>query len=960
MSNLAVEVQEYGQSLWLDYIHRAEIENGELQRRIHEEGILGVTSNPAIFQKAIGDSSTYDDAMSQMLELDVNTVYERLAISDIQKAADLFRPIYDKTNKRDGYVSLEVSPLLAHDTEATLTEAKRLFAEVDRPNLMVKIPGTSEGIPAIEDAIAAGININVTLLFSVKNYEEVAEAFIRGLERRLEAGEAIDSVASVASFFLSRIDSAVDRILENNMRVAQVHGNTTRIAANRKLLGQAAIANAKLAYRSFQLMFRGERWKKLADAGAMVQRPLWASTSTKNPAYSDTRYIDELIGSDTVNTTPPKTLAAFIDHGKVDETISRETHGFMPPDEVMDKLAELGIDIEQVTHRLQVDGVDAFIDAFETLLEQVRAKLTVLKTGVMDRQRLAYGIYAESVTKAMKKIDHNFVNGRLWSKDGSLWTTYNPDINKIQARLGWLDVLETIDIERLKTIQTSMKDSEFEHIVLMGMGGSSLAPEVLFKTFGRQEGFPDFIVLDSTDPARIRQIEARIDISKTLFLVASKSGGTIETLAFYRYFWQQTGENSEQFIAITDPDSQLAKIAEDKHFRDCFLNPPDIGGRYSALSYFGMLPAALMGLDLERLWDSARHMMTASHEAIPAQFHPGISLGVLIGVLAMQGRDKLSIYSTESLRAFGDWAEQLVAESLGKSGRGAVPIVNGKIRQPSSYVSDRLFVYLRVDDDADIDEISPKVRALRKAGHPRATLRVRDKYGIAGEFFRWEFATAIAGHIMKLNPFDEPNVSEVKEATNQKLAYFKEHGTLPEAEAVISGGRTQLYIDETTIAPLREMCYSHGYAPDSRKEVLAAQMAGTHAGDYFALLCYFTPGEEEAAMLAEIRKRLREATKRAVTLGFGPRYLHSTGQLHKGGANNGIFFQLTHTPTVEDIAIPEQDYSFQTLFEAQAAGDLETLQKHNRRVIRLHIEDELMSGLKKILNAIKFVEERRF
>jgi transaldolase/glucose-6-phosphate isomerase len=960
MNNPAIEVQQYGQSLWLDYIHRTEIKNGEMQRRIDEEGILGVTSNPAIFQKAIGDSSTYDEAMRQMLELDAEAVYEALAIEDIQGATDLFRPIYDKTNGQDGYVSLEVSPLLAHDAAASFAEAKRLFAAINRPNLMIKIPGTPESFPAIEAAIAEGININVTLLFSVQNYEQIAEAFIKGLERRLEAGEAIDKVASVASFFLSRIDNEVDRILENNIRVAQVHGNTTRIAANRKLLGQAAIANAKLAYRSFLRIFRGERWKKLAEHGAMVQRPLWASTSTKNPAYKDTLYLDQLIGKHTVNTVPPNTLAAFIDHGQVAETLSKDDDHYLPPDEVMDKLAELSIDIEQVTHRLQVDGVEAFTDAFETLLDQVKAKLTVLKTGIMERQKLAYGIYAEAVNKAIKQIDKDFVNGRLWSKDGSIWTSYNPDINKIEQRLGWLDVLDTVDLERLKTLQASIKDSDFTHLVLLGMGGSSLAPEVLFKTFGQQAGFPALIVLDSTDPARIREIEARIDLSKTLFIVASKSGGTVETLSFYRYFWQQTKGNAEQFIAITDPNSDLARLAEECHFRDCFLNPADIGGRYSALSYFGMVPAALIGIDLEQLWQHTRHMIVASNASIPGQYHPGITLGALIGVLAEQGRDKLTIYTTESFRAFGDWAEQLLAESLGKLGKGVVPVVGSEITSPASYVTDRLFVYLRVDNDSDVEDLGPKITSLREAGHPRAVLSIPNKYGIAGEFFRWEFATAIAGHLMKLNPFDEPNVSEAKQATNQKLDHFRQHGRLPQSTPIISGGRTQLYIDETTIAPLRELCHSHGYDSNSRKEVLAAQMAGTHAGDYFAFLCYFTPDDQALSTLHEIQTRLRNVTKRAVTIGFGPRYLHSTGQLHKGGANNGIFFQITHKPTVEDIAIPEQDYSFQTLFDAQAAGDLETLQKHNRHVIRFHIEEDLQEGLQKLIDAIKFVEERRF
>ena len=959
MTNPAIEIQQYGQSLWLDYIHREEIENGELQRRIDEEGILGVTSNPTIFQHAIGESQIYDLAINEMLDQDAQAIYEALAIVDIQAATDLFRPIYDQSNGRDGYVSLEVSPLLANSTEQTIAEAQRLQAAVDRPNLMIKIPGTKAGIPAIEEVIAAGINVNVTLLFSVENYEEVAEAYIRGLERRVEAGLAVDRIASVASFFLSRIDTAVDRILENNMRVAQVHGNTSRIAANRLLLGQAAIANAKQAYKAFKRIFYGSRFKALKETGAQVQRPLWASTGTKNPAYTDTRYVDLLIGVDTVNTVPPATLTAYLDHGTADTTIERDLEGCQPPLEVMASLSRLGIEIEAVTNRLQVDGVEAFTESFETLIDQVEAKMTVLRSGVMDRQKMALGIYASPVNKAIQDIEKHFINERIWNKDGNIWKTHNPTIRKIENRLGWLDILKTIDLERLKALQSSIKEADFQHVVLLGMGGSSLAPEVLYRTFGQQEGFPELLVLDSTDPARIQKIEECVDLEKTLFLVSSKSGTTVETLSFFQYFWQKTGEKGDQFIAITDPATRLAQWANDRKFRDCYENPPDIGGRYSALSYFGMVPAALIGLDLDRLWENARLMIDASHENIPGQFHPGISLGALIGALSGQGRDKITIYATNSLEAFGDWAEQLLAESLGKEGKGVIPVVGGTIGSPAEYVTDRLFVYLRVDDDADADGMDAAVAALRKAGHPRVTLRVPDRYAIAGEFFRWEFATAIAGYIMELNPFDEPNVSEAKDATNQKLAYFAQHGHLPYQTPIISTTNMKFYSDETTVEPLREMCRSHGYDPNSTIEVLAAQLAGTHAGDYFAFLCYCTPNKECETLMREIKQRIRHVTKRAVTLGYGPRYLHSTGQLHKGGANNGIFFQIT-TQSTQDLAIPGESYSFGTLYEAQAAGDLETLQQHQRRVIRLHILGDFHTGLQKILDAIKFVEDRRF
>jgi len=958
MTNPLIEIQAHGQSAWLDYIHRKDLNNGALQRRIDEEGVLGVTSNPSIFQKAIGESDTYDEAIMTMLDLEAQDIYENLAIADIQAAADLFRPVYDSTKGIDGYVSLEVSPLLAHDTAGTIEEAKRLHSAVDRPNLMIKIPATQEGIPAIEETIAEGINVNVTLIFAVDNYEAVAEAFIRGLERRLEAGHDVTQIASVASFFLSRIDVMIDRILENNIRAAQVRQDTSRIAANRKLLGQTAVANAKLAYKSFRRIFEGSRFEKLRDAGAQVQRPLWASTSTKSAAYPDTMYVDNLIGAHTVNTLPPKTLEAFKDHGNVDLTINKDTEGFLSPEEVLDRLAEIGIDLDQITKRLQDDGVEAFIESFETLIEQVAAKRTILKTGIMERTLIALGIYSSNVDYAISQLDTDFANQRLWTKDGTLWKNHGPTMEKIRNRLGWLDIPDTIDRDRLQALQDSIKGSAFEQVVLLGMGGSSLAPEVLFETFGQQDGFPALIVLDSTDPARIRQVEDSITLDKTLFIVASKSGGTVETISFYNYFYDKTGGKGDQFIAITDEGSKLQQIATDNNFRDTFINPSDIGGRYSALSYFGMVPAALIGLDLGKLWDSADMMYEANSVTIPSQYHPSLLLGAIIGALAVEGRDKVSIFTTESLTSFGNWAEQLIAESLGKEGKGALPVVGATIGHPHDYVTDRLFVYLRVDDDHDIAEKDAAVRTLREAGHPRVTLRIPDKYAIAGEFLRWEYATAIAGIMLEVNPFDEPNVTEAKDATKALLQTYQEEGSLPKSEAIMSRDNLEMFADETTLDPIRELCRQHGYDGGDVVQVIAAQMAGTHAGDYFAFLIYFTPNKAEKQLIKDIQRRLRHVTKRAVTIGYGPRYLHSTGQYHKGGGNNGVFWQLTADPA-DDLDIPEREYSFGTLFSAQAGGDLQALHNHNRRAIRLHLSGDRSIGLKTLLSAIDFVESRR-
>ncbi|MBI5671080.1 MAG: bifunctional transaldolase/phosoglucose isomerase [Chloroflexi bacterium] len=953
-SNPTVEVQQYGQSFWLDFIHRTSITGGELQRYIDDYGILGVTSNPSIFQKAIGESDAYDDAISHMLDLDASDIYEKLAVDDIQQALDLFRPIYDHTNGRDGYVSLEVSPLIASDTEQTLSEAKRLFKLVDRPNLMVKIPATPAGIPAIEEAIAAGVNVNVTLIFAVKNYEQVARAYIRGLQRRLDAGKDIRHIASVASFFVSRIDTVVDRILENNIRAAQGR-DIHRVAANRELLGKAAIANAKLAYRLYQELFLGDEFAPLREAGAQVQRPLWASTGTKNPNYPDTLYVDTLIGPDTVNTLPPATLKAFKDHGTVAPTL---TENMDQAQEVMDRLAEVGVNFDDVTDQLQIDGVTAFAESFEQLIAQVNAKRDVLLAGVIQKQNLALGTYAEAVQPALKALEAEHANARVWAHDGSLWKDQASAIAKIENRLGWLDVQKTIDIDRLKTLQASVRGGAFKQVVLLGMGGSSLAPEVLYQTFGQQPDFPAFHMLDSTHPGQIRAIENAIDLRYTLFLVASKSGSTIETAAFHKYFYERTGRNGSQFIAITDPNTPMEALAKQQNFRDIFLNPADIGGRFSALSYFGLVPAALMGLDLDRLWAEAERMMMACGPHIPAQQHPGLQLGAILAVLGQQGRDKVIIHTSAAISAFGSWVEQLVAESTGKEGKGLLPVVGGTVGNPHDYNSDRLVIYLRVEGEPDNEAMDAAIRALREAGHPRVSYYLNDRYCIAGEFFRWEYATAIAGKLLGINPFDEPNVTEAKEATARLLAYYQEHGALPTLEPAFKESGVTLYADEPTIHQLSELALQHGYSSGDLTGLLAAMINSTRANDYFALLAYLPYSADLNAALEEVRRRLRHTTRRAVTIGYGPRYLHSTGQLHKGGPNTGNFIQIT-ADIRDDIPVPSEPYTFGILNAAQAAGDMLALRAKDRRAIRLHITGDVLAGLKVLLGAIDLVDERK-
>ena len=951
--NPPVDVQAFGQSIWYDNIRRSLLDSGELQRMVAEDGILGVTSNPTIFQKAIGDSSDYDSAMRAMLDLDANAIFESLAIEDIQRALDILRPVYDRTGGRDGYVSLEVSPLIADDTATTVSEAKRLFAAVGRPNTMIKIPATEAGIPAIEEVIAAGVNVNVTLIFSISNYLQVAEAYIRGLERLHAAGGDVTQVASVASFFLSRIDTVVDRMLDNNIKAA-LGRDLERVSVNNRLKGKAAIANAKVAYKRFMQIFYGERFAVLSRLGAQNQRLLWASTGTKNPAYSDTMYLDNLIGRDTVNTVPPDTLKVFKDHGTVADTLG---HGLDEAEDIMDQLAEVGVDMEQVTYRLQVDGVESFSESFRNLIDQVDAKRNVLLTGVIQRQEVAIGGHSSAVAAAIKDLDGQSANTRIWEKDGTLWKDNPQVVTKIEDRLGWLFTDKSIDRSRLQALQDETRGGAITSVVLLGMGGSSLAPEVLYKTFGPQPGFPRLFVLDSTDPTYIQFIEQSVDLPHTLFVVASKSGGTIETDSLFRYFYEKTGGNGAQFLAITDPNTALEAEAQAKAFGHVFLNPPDIGGRYSALSYFGMVPAALMGLNLNRLFASADRMMKACGAKIAGKDHPGVTLGAMMAVIGQKGQDKLTIQTSPSISALGAWIEQLVAESTGKEGRGLLPVVGATVGRPHDFATDRLFVYLRVEGDQNGDTDS-RLTALKGAGQPVITLHLEDAWQVAGEFFRWEFATAVAGRVMGINPFDEPNVTESKRNTSRLLEHYAAHGSLPSLEPWRTENGIALFANDENRRLITEQCAHHGLDAQSIEHLLAALVNGTAAGDYIALLAYVPMLDEHQASLEEIRRRLRHVTRRAVTLGYGPRYLHSTGQLHKGGANNGVFLQITWDDPVE-LPIPGQPYPFGVLFDAQADGDLEALQAKSRRVVRLHAGPDVGAALKLLAQAVELAGSRR-
>ncbi|RMG65131.1 MAG: bifunctional transaldolase/phosoglucose isomerase [Chloroflexi bacterium] len=925
------DVRTYGQSFWYDNIQRSIITSGEMQSLIDDYGVLGLTSNPAIFEKAITGSADYDDDIIALAQrgADANAIYEALAIADIQSAADLLEPIYEQTNGLDGYVSLEVSPLLAHDYEGTVSEARRLFKLVGRKNLMVKVPATPAGIPAIQTLIADGININVTLIFSLDGYEAVARAYLAGLQERAMKGQSLD-VASVASFFVSRVDTLVDRLLDEKIAALPEH-DTAQRERLQALKGKAAIANAKLAYEIFERIFSEPAFKALADRGARVQRILWASTSTKNPAYKDTYYVEALIGEHTVNTLPPATLKAFRDHGVVAPTL-RE--GMADARRTLEALEAVGISMQHVWQKLQDDGVRLFADAFESLLKGIEDKrAAVVARGEASGVSSAL-VYVEELVK-MKAA------ARLWQREASLWTTAPEQIRVISNRLGWLSVIETMKprVDELHAFREHVRSMGVTDAVVLGMGGSSLAPDVMRATFTPAEGVAGLRmhVLDTTDPTTVLSLERRLDLRKTLFIVASKSGSTLEVNAFYKYFRAKVDETvgetaGQHFVAITDEGTSLQRLAVEEGFGRVFINPADIGGRYSALSYFGLVPAALQGLDIAKLLARAAQM---AHWCKPdSATNPGLYLGALMGGLALNGRDKVTFILSPQIEAFGDWVEQLIAESLGKQERGIVPVV-GDLSADGAPVAlrdtahdksgvaalspDRFFVYMRLSGDATYDRF---VANLVKAGLPVLTLMLSDAYDLGAEFFRWEFATAIAGVVIGVNPFDEPNVTESKVNTKRLLDEFEQSGA-----------------------------FSNEWTSRSANGQLNKFLRQAKPGDYIAIHAYLPYSDSVAQQLTRLRHLIREKTGVPVTVGYGPRFLHSTGQLHKGGANNVVALQLTYDPK-EDVLIAGEPFSFGTLIRAQALGDFESLKAHQRRVLRLHLGADWEAALGKVIKVV--------
>lgn len=916
--NNSQSLKELGQSIWYDNIERSMLLDGTMQQMIDEGQVYGVTSNPSIFEAALKNSTAYDAVLQTLAwaGLDNEQIYAELVKDDIRTTADLFLPVYDANQSQDGMVSVEIDPFLAYDARKSINHGRALWQEIDRKNIMIKVPATTEGLEVITELIADGINVNATLIFSIERYKKVIDAYMSGLEKRLSRGESIDNIASVASFFVSRIDTAVDQLLD---AVSASPSNLAQEAAAAK--GKVAVANAKLAYQVYRELFSSPRFIALQEKGAKPQKPLWASTGTKNPDYADTLYVDELIAANSVNTLPPQTLAAFLDHGRTKFSIGTNLQEAI---EAMEVLKRLGIDFSAVTQQLEDEGVEKFRQAHNSLLEIIETK----------RKNFVHGLdgLAASLRAALKDAIADESVSRMYAHDPTFWTDNEDGFEEIRNRLGWLGLpsQQVSLIPELESFRDELLADGFTDAFVLGMGGSSLAPEVISQAIAKSvvpgKGLR-LQIIDTTNPEEIAFRCEGVNLTRTLFFVSSKGGGTSETLAAMNYFWSElerlgVEKPGSNFVAITDPETSLQILAESKQFRKVFNARPDVGGRYSVFTHFGLVPAAVMGVDMQRFLANAIEAENQGLENVPYSSNPNLLLGLLMGVAANNGKDKLTFIAESYTAHLVPWLEQLIAESSGKEGKGVLPIEGESQLETLAYPADRIFVYFSVDGGK-----RDFASGLKDRGFPVIEIAIKDPYQLAKEFYSWEYATAIACSVLRVNAFDQPNVQLSKTITNAVIEDYQKQGRLDEGQPIRENDEIAVYGESVTGLE----------NANNLDEVLKAYGQTVLENGYIALNAFVARLPENERFFESLRSDLLQRFNKATTLGFGPRFLHSTGQLHKGGQPGGLFITFTEDSSV-DFEIPNKGMSFATLQRAQALGDIEALRQKGKRVVRIHLK----------------------
>ncbi|MFP4477028.1 MAG: bifunctional transaldolase/phosoglucose isomerase [Desulfatibacillaceae bacterium] len=936
------ELGDLGQSVWLEYVRRNTLTTGVLDRLV-EKGLGGVVADPVVFRTAVSGGMDYDEALVRWRAggRTPAEIVHAMVVEDGLRAADLLLPVFERTAGRDGHVVLHVDPSLNADEDAMVETGKALFMEVGRPNVMVSVPATTSGIRALASLTSAGVNTCAGYMATLQQYRQVTAAYLEGVQRLSEQGPSVqgglsaDRVASVAGFLVNSLDFEVNREL-------------SRIGRE-DLAFRAGLANAKMAYMEQERMFSGDNLEVLAQAGARVQRLMWRGTAARRPTISDNYYAEGLIGPDTICLMLPETLNHFQGRGAVANTLEQ---GREEAERSLDELRSLGVDIDRIGTRLAQNVLAETEAEWSKLKEAVMRKTEQIAMG-RRRYSASLGEYGNAVAQALDDIRERKVVERIWNHDHTLYSD-SPD--EIANRLGWLYCPEKMTplVAEISDFVEEVRTEGYTSALLLGMGGSSLAPELFSMVFGNTRGYLDLDVLDSTDPGAVAAALERNPPEKTLYIVSTKSGGTVETLSFFKYCYNQVVDAvgrdraGRHFAAITDPGSSLGKLGAEYGFRKVFLNDPDIGGRYSVLSFFGLVPAALVGADIGVLLERAESMgCNAGAGNCPVRGdNTSAWLGVTMGELAKGGADKLTLVASPTISPFGAWAEQLVAESTGKNGAGILPVDGEPLLPPDRYFRDRLFVYLRMKGEGGRDQ---DVEALEDAGFPVVRLFLEDAYDLGAEFFRWEMATAVASERLGVNPFDQPNVEAAKKVAKAMVANYLENGKLPAEEPAFTEDGVQVHTTE-----------GGADLAGAFAAFLGAMSPGDDNGrgrSYLAIQAYVTPSPEMDGALAVLRKTVLEKYSIATTVGYGPRYLHSTGQLHKGDAGNGLFLQLV-SDADKDLPIPDKPgepasgMSFGVLKKAQAMGDRRALTDAGRKVFAVHCGPDPKTVLDRLAKAL--------
>jgi len=923
MDHPLLELQRLGQSPWHDNIHRGLLTSGTLARMVRDGDVTGLTSNPTIFEQAIAKGSDYDDALATLVAAGrkAEQIVDTLVIEDIKAAADVFLPVFQRSGRRDGFVSIEVAPTLAHDTEATMREAKRLWRAVNRPNLMVKIPATRAGLPAIAEAIASGINVNVTLIFSLERHAAVMDAYMTGLERRQEAGMHLDRIASVASFFVSRIDTLVDTLLEAKIGAA----TGERRSQLERLRGKAAIAQAKTAYQLFRTTFAQERFTRLARDGARLQRPLWASTSTKNPAYPDVYYVDALVGPDSVNTLPPQTLAAYKDHGhpegRIDQALEK-AH------QVLTELAAAGIDMAAVTAQLEDEGVAAFARSWTSLLEVVGTRREALRQ--QARIQLALGPAQRSVERALATLSADRVGERLARRDATLWPSADGAVPAgLGERLGWLGQAGAARAiaGAARALADAVRADGVSSVVVCGEPALLAPAVVLRRAFGLARGGCELTVVEGTEPTAVQAALRRHDPTRTAWvLVGASAEGTVPR-ALLHVVWPRVeavvGDRAgAHFVALAARGSGLERAARERGFRAVVEIPADGEARCAPLSALGLVPLALLGHDLDRFVERAERMAAACGPAVPAAHNPALHLGALLGALAAAGRDKLTLVAPERLAGFAAWIGQLLAAVTAGAERPIVPVLGEALGPPALYGKDRLFVQLRLGTASD-----RTLATVVRAGQPAVIVKLADGFDLAAEMVRWTLAAAVACRVLGSVPAEVSAIRPLAPGIRRHLDEVTRAGGAAEAPA---------------LSPL---------APDFATRV-ASHLAAARGRRWVALLALLHPSPKRDALLADLRKAIRKRFGVATVLGVGVRGIETVAPLLSSGSTAAVPILLT-AGSGDDVQVPGEPWTLGALELAHALALADTLADHRRALLRIDLGRQPDPALAATLAAVQ-------